>query len=65
MRTATLFSPIDPAGEQEPLDTAPSAVTPTRALSWALQLPCLGRAQHYLSPPAVGHLPRNPSQMWL
>ena len=59
MRTATLYSPIDPAGEQGPLGTVPQAMAPTHVLPWALQLPHLGTALCHLFPPAMGHLPRN------
>lgn len=44
MRTAILYSPIDPAGEQGPLGTAPSAITPVHILLWALLLPHLARS---------------------
>lgn len=50
MRTAILYSPIDPAGEQGPLGTAPSAITPTHILPWALLLPHLGAILYHLSP---------------
>lgn len=50
MRTAILYSPIDPAGEQGPLGTAPSAITPVHILLWALLLPHLGTILHHLSP---------------
>lgn len=59
MRTAILYSPIDPAGEQGPLGTVPSTVAPTHVLPWALQLPHLGTALRHLYPPAMGYLPRN------
>lgn len=59
MRTAILYSLIDPAGEQGPLGTAPSFISSTHVLPWALQLPHLGKALRHLSPPAMGHLPSN------
>lgn len=53
MRTAILSSPIDPAGEQGPLGTAPSVVSLTHVL------PYLGPALCHLALPAMGHLSRN------
>lgn len=59
MRTATLYSPIDPAGEQGPLGTAPSVISLTHVLPWAQQLPHLGPSLCHLALSAMGHLSRN------
>lgn len=54
-----MYSPIDPAGEQGPLGTAPSVISLTHVLPWAQQLPHLGLALCHLALPAMGHLSRN------
>lgn len=63
-RTAILYSPIDPAGEQGPLGTAPSAITPTHILPWALLLPQWGLTLRHLSPPPWDIAP-GAARMWL
>lgn len=60
MRTAILYSPIDPAGEQGPLGTARSVISLTHVLPpWAQQLPHLGPALCHPALPVMGHLSRN------
>lgn len=61
MRTAILYSPIDPAGEQGPLGSARSVISLTHVLPpWAQQLPHLGPALCHSALPVMGIYPGMP-----